>query len=351
MERSPCLRIPRGKGDAVIRFLKDAGLYRLDLKPRQTNGTLLIPIVGLTEDAKARLGERLTEFDVVEGEFDGRSARPARISALLEAQIPSEMHPYLPRSFDLIGTVAIVELRDELAPYAELIGKAMVRVYPRVRTVLAKGGAFKGRFRVRDYVLLLGKETETVYREHGCLYHLDVAKVYFSPRLAYERMRVSSQVREGEVVLDMFAGVGPFSILIAKMHRDVRVYCADINPDAFGCLVKNILVNKVAARVTPALAEARTLIRSNFSKCFDRVVMNLPGEAVNFLDVAVRALKSGGMIHCYAFADRLNGVQKVRERIAEELGKLGRRFDLLEGREVRATAPCQFQVVQDIRVE
>ncbi len=350
MEKSPCLKVRKEKGAEAIRLLKQAGLYRPDLKPKRVDRYLLIPVIDAPGEKRSRLRRQLGRIEVVTEELDERSRRPAKLSAMLEGGLSPQLLAHLPKSFDIIGSVAVLELHEELEAFGRQIGDAILKLYPRVRTVLAKSGAVEGQFRVRDYVPLVGGETETLHREHGCAYQLDVAKVYFSPRLAYERARISQQVRDGEVILDMFAGVGPFSILIARNHKAARVYSADINPDAFHYLVRNILINRVVGKVTPALAESGTLIRGNFSSYFDRVVMNLPGEAIQFLDVAIRAIRLGGIIHCYAFAEGVSAMEEVRRRIADELSRLGQRFEFQEGREVKATAPGWFQVVQDVKV-
>jgi tRNA (guanine37-N1)-methyltransferase len=111
-----------------------------------------------------------------------------------------------------------------------------------------------------------------VQKEHGCEYHLDLSEVYFSPRLSYEHSRVASQVEEKETVVDMFAGVGPFSILIAKTHEDVKVYAVDVNPDATRYLERNIIVNGVMGKVVPVLGDAKEIVHERLRGAADRVM-------------------------------------------------------------------------------
>ena len=136
--------------------------------------------------------------------------------------------------------------------------KPYLRQTNRTRTVLAKSGAIEGVYRLRDFEVIAGvKNTVTVYTEYGCVYHVDVAKAYFSPRLSTEHNRVASNVKKGETVVDLFAGVGPFAIPIAKKIKNVQVYAIDVNPDAIALLKRNIAVNRAEKQVVPFLGDAR----------------------------------------------------------------------------------------------
>jgi tRNA (guanine37-N1)-methyltransferase len=165
-------------------------------------------------------------------------------------------------------------------------------------------------------------------------------------------MRVASLVQEGEAVVDLFAGVGPFSVLIAKNHDATKVYALDINPEAFELLKRNILLNRVQNRVIPLFGDARQVVHDKLSGVGDRVIMNLPESASEFVDVACKALKpAGGVIHFYGFLRQSDSVDAIKLRFAEAVEKTGRRIErFLSDRLVRETAPYQWQVVLDARV-
>ncbi len=134
--------------------------------------------------------------------------RPHSVIEVLRDNIAPSLLKRVKHSFDVIGDIAVIEAPEELVSLKESIAKAIIEVHKDVRTVLCKSGAVDGKFRVRGYELVLGDEkTETMHVEHGCRFMLDVAKVYFSPRLATEHLRVASQIKGSEVVVDMFAGV------------------------------------------------------------------------------------------------------------------------------------------------
>ena len=139
----------------------------------------------------------------------------------------------VPQAFDIIGDIVVIDIPPQLKAYQNLIGEAILQTQKNVTTVLAKASDISGVFRVRDYDFIAGEhKTQTIHREFGCQYHVDIAKAYFSPRLSHEHERVAAQVQEGEAVVDLFAGVGPFSVLIGKRNPAAKVYAVDLNPDA-----------------------------------------------------------------------------------------------------------------------
>ncbi|MEM1885059.1 MAG: 50S ribosomal protein L11 methyltransferase, partial [Candidatus Jordarchaeales archaeon] len=182
--------------------------------------------------------------------FPVREQQP-KISELLEKVVPKNFLTHIPHSLDIIGDIAIVELNPEIWEFRSAVGDAILRSNRHVKAVFAKGGRVNGVYRVRRLVHIAGEaRTITLHKENGCIFKVDVANTYFSPRLSGERVRVASQVNPGEVVVDLFAGVGPFSILIAKMRSGI-VHAIDINPFAIQLLEENIKLNKVSGLVHP----------------------------------------------------------------------------------------------------
>ena len=154
----------------------------------------------------------------------------------------------------------IIEIPPELKPYEKTIGEAILKTHRNIKTVLAKAGAINGIYRIREYIHIAGEnKTQTLHREFGCQYHVDLAKAYFSPRLSHEHERVAELVQAGETVVDLFAGVGPFSVLIGKRNPKAKVYAVDLNPDAVELLKVNVRVNRVENHVFPILADAREI--------------------------------------------------------------------------------------------
>ncbi|MCD6188864.1 MAG: class I SAM-dependent methyltransferase family protein, partial [Thermococcus sp.] len=183
-----------------------------------------------------------------------------------------------------------------------------------------------------------------LHRENGIRLKLDVAKVYFSPRLATERMRVFERAKEGEVVFDMFAGVGPYSILLAKKAK--IVFACDINPWAIRYLEVNRKLNKVK-NIIPILGDVREVADQIKA---DRVIMNLPKFAHEFLKEAMISVKRGGVVHYYGFSHENNLFDEHLEKIEKIAGELGKDIKVLEKRKVRPYAPYQFNIAIDFTV-
>ena len=172
-------------------------------------------------------------FAITTSHFEERKKHRETFVEQLRGRLSQRLLANLPRSIDFVGDLAVVEIPKELQTHKKIIGEVILRANRNVHTVLSKAGAINGTFRTRAFDFLAGERTtKTLYKEHGCKYQLDLARVYFSPRLSHEHKRVASSVQEGETAIDLFAGVGPFAILIAKMHEKVTVYAIDANPEA-----------------------------------------------------------------------------------------------------------------------
>ena len=351
MPNAACLKVQKSLGEKAILFVNRVGLIDKRLKVQRDGDFILIPlIIEPQKKMLEELNEELKSFEVSKFDFVSVERIPKSLAEILEKRLPPYLLASLPKSVDVIGDIAVVEIAPELESQRKMIGEAVMVLHRNVRTVLAKSGAVGGMYRVREFEVVAGVgKTETIYHEHGCVYSLDLAKVYFSPRLSYERERVAEQVNDGEVVLDMFAGVGPFSVLIAKRH-EAKVYSIDINPDAVHYLKQNIVLNKVQTRVEAMHGDTRKLIVDNLSGIFDRVIMNLPAEAVSYVDVACKALKpEGGVIHYYGFSAEPNPLDKVKERFSGAMVKTGRTIkEILKMRLVKPTAPHEWLVAVDV---
>jgi len=288
------------------------------------------------------------------GKFFESAKQPARLNDLLSGKLPSHVLANLPHAIDFIGDIAVIEIPLELEPYKQDIGEAILKAHKRVKTVLSKWGAVSGVYRLRNFEVISGEpQTLTVHGEYGCVFHVDLAKVYFSPRLSYEHARIASLAQEGETVVDMFAGVGPFSILIAKNHTDTHVYAIDVNPEAYIFLKKNVAVNRVVDKVTPISGDTRQVINERLAGVADRVIMNLPEKAIEYVDVACKALKpEGGTIHYYEFVNQPEPMEAAKSRLAEAIKHAKRELHkILHARIVRGVAPFTYQVVVDAKIK
>ncbi|MHB1708438.1 MAG: class I SAM-dependent methyltransferase [Thermoplasmataceae archaeon] len=199
-----------------------------------------------------------------------------------------------PGSFDVIGHIAIIKSIDGKEYFTR--AEEILHTRKSIRTVYLDRGV-KGDQRKRELELIAGEDLpETLYRENGITLRVNVRKAYFSPRLATERLLISSRIRDGEYVCDMFSGIGPFAISIAKNSK-VRVVAMDSNCEAIEILRENIMINRLVGTIDPICADSSAEI-SKHGK-FDRIIMNLPHDAFNFVENAYAALNDGGLINYY----------------------------------------------------
>ncbi|MCD6331539.1 MAG: class I SAM-dependent methyltransferase family protein, partial [Thermoplasmata archaeon] len=220
-------------------------------------------------------------------------------------------------SIDFIGDIAIIRLNDK--SIAKEVADAIMKTNKHIKTVCIDRGV-KEDYRIRDVEIIAGeKRTETMHIEYGLKIKLDVAKVYFSPRLSMERMRVAKQVKENEIVIDMFAGVAPFSLLIAKVAKPKKIYAIDINPVAVKYAIENVKLNKMENIIEVIEGDAKDVL-PNLPDA-DHVIMNLPHKSFNFLPLA---LEKGRILHYYEIMER----GKIEERIEKIKRKAEEKYNV-----------------------
>ena len=253
-------------------------------------------------------------------------------------------------AFDQIGNIIIVRIPDSLLSKKELIGRTLLLEVKVARSVFYQSSAVEGDFRTRKLELLAGEDsTETLYRESGCRFLVDVEKAFFSPRLSTERARIANLVNDGEIILNMFAGVGMFSIMAAKTKR-CKVYSIDVNPVASRLCERNIESNKLQGEVISINGDAREIINDTLDNISDRTLMLLPERSDEFLDVAIRATKNGGVLHYYSHihADKKTDAGRLSEEHFAQISPV--RFEMLGSKIVRPVGPRFYQTVVDVRI-
>jgi len=329
------LRVKRERAEEVRQELIKRGILARRRKILSDGNFVLIP-------AKEKI--EIPGAEVVEIPGEPKAYRPASLKEALAGILSEDELELVPTSFDIIGDIAVLEIPDGLSGKKKQIAEAMLKTFRNVKTVTAKKTQVGTKYRTRDLEILAGEPgKETEHREHGCLYRLNVETSYFSPRLSSERLRIAEQCKPGERILVMFAGVGPYAVLIAKKSHPKEVCAIELNPEAFKYLEENSRINKVnvnsiegdVREETPRLGE------------FDRIVMPLPKDAGDFLDVALPALKKNEIIHFYGFAhDEEESIRKVKEICTD----LGYKIEILNAVKCGSYSPCLYRICVDFRV-
>jgi tRNA (guanine37-N1)-methyltransferase len=270
--------------------------------------------------------------------------KPRSLKVALSEKLSPEEMEHAPRAFDTIGDIAIVEIPEELEPKKKAIAESLLNTFKHVNVVVSKASKVETEYRTRAVEILAGeKRKETIHKEAGCSYFLDVEKAYFSPRLGTERMRVADKVKPEERVLVMFAGVGPYAILIEKAKHPRETVAIELNPDAVEYMRRNASLNKVKIKIIEGDAKTET---PKLGK-FDRIVMPLPKDAGDFLDVAINALNKNGTIHFYDFGHSTDEAEKKAEELCENLGY---KIKVLESVTCGSYGPGIFRTCVDFTV-
>ena len=295
------IRVPAREGETTRRALIDEGALDLSLKVRRDGDWLLLPLLDWREGAEQWTFEQ----------------NPGRV--------------VLPRH-ELVGGIAIMQERDLAGAQKILVSR------PSLHTIVYAIGEVSGEYRTREFEVLAGvPTTRTEVIEYGHRFHVDLAAAHFSARLSSERQRILQQTGRNEIVLDMFAGVGPFAITLAA--RAALVIACDLNPQAVELMLENIAQNRIK-NMLPVLADARRLA-GIFPWRFDRIVMNLPLSGTDFLPDAFRLCRAGGMIHFYS----LVAAEGEHRECIQGLGG-----EVLAERVVRSYSPGQWHAVYDVKV-
>ena len=329
-----CVKVPvRQLNDTRIKLM-ETGKMNMEYRIKTEDGFGYIPI---NEDVEG--------YEIVCMHLEAMKKVPHSFAEILKDELTPEEIENLRTSFDTVGDIIILEIPDNLIDKRFKIGEAALEFTKR-RSVYMKKSAVKGTTRVRDLEFLAGvDDSVTIHKEHGARLKLDVREMYFSPRLATERKRVMESVRDGEKILDMFCGIGPFPIVIAR-NKKVDITAVDINGEAIKYLNENIELNKLKGNIetyTGDIAE----VSKQFNCKFDRIIMNLPGLAYTFLDLAVDLIEDGGIINYYEFSD---SYEQGEKRLKDTCEKKNKKVEIINTRKVKSTSPGEWHVAIDGKI-
>ncbi len=369
------IKVEKEKGEdlkiALIKQFKKQRIINPDYQIEYDGNFILFPIKTLTEKQFSELKYTIKEQFSIEiinkkGTSKGKKERTS-LEDLLVEKLPSDVLDIIPKSYDVIGKIAIVEFdrftelnQKTSIKYKNQVASAIMLLHKGLKSVYEKKSEIKGVYRLREFSILKGPDNpETIHKENKCLFKLNIKSTYFSPRLVYERNRIAtSQFTENENIIDMFAGVGPFSIQIAKNHP-VNIHSFDINPAACIYLEENIRNNNVTDKVTAYnldvknLIDKESMLGETLRNSVDRVIMNLPEKAVNYIDVACFLLKeSGGILHYYLFNEKTSAIEHAIQELEWKLDEENYHIvKIISSRKVKAYSPKMDLLSLDLYIK
>ncbi len=321
------VKVERRKAESIRKTLIEMNIFDRSRKIMAIGSYVLLPVHALDEKSLIQL-QNIAEFELAMASFP-----------LEEHQHSIEEILGFKPSFEVVGDIAILD--NEVAKKTAF---ALMKLHKNIKTVVSSISAVEGEFRTRRFLHIAGESrTITTHKEHGLKYHVDLERAYFSPRLSTERLRIAEQVRPSDLVLDMFAGVGPFALLIAK--KGARVVAIDKNPVAINYLKENALLNDIDIDILEGDSAELALLYENQA---DHVIMNLPHSSAQFLFPAIRATKSNGIVHYYSFAPE-SDLYRDYEHIRKAAKQLGVTVEILYKGVVRSYSPRCYNIIIDFR--
>jgi tRNA (guanine37-N1)-methyltransferase len=257
------------------------------------------------------------------------------------------------RAFDILGSVAIVNFpRDFKTQDKQKFAKKIMKEQRQIKTVLEKTEKVKGRLRKPHTIYIAGEKTkEVLYRENGCIFRFNVDNTYFSPRLSNERKDVASMIKPNKEVFVMFAGVAPFSIVIAKNSKCKKVYSNELNRNANKYAELNIELNKVKDKVELVNGDIKKIAKklSEKRKRFDVIVMPRPQLKDSFLKEAFMLSKKNTKIYYYDFS-RVDETERIIEKIKKEARECRKKIKILNTKAAGEIAPYKIRFRVDFIV-
>lgn len=338
------IKVNKESAEVLKKCLKKQGLLDRRYKVFGRDSFIYFPISHEINKRELKFLQRKAAFTMVRVGFGGRKVREGYRDTL--RRLTGSSYEEITKGFETVGRIAIIDAKPALA---RKIAYAVMKSNKSIKTVLRKAGAVRGRYRIRSFRYVAGKRNYVAeHKENGSTFEFDVRKAFFSPRLAFERGRISRLVKDGEHVVVMFAGVGPFAIEIAKRNRRSEVVAIELNRMAYNYMLSNIKRNGIS-NVIPELGDVKK-IAGRYRNYADRIVMPLPKDAHHFLDSAAGVAKRRCIVHYYIFAEAGNGYGKVVEHVKSLVERKGRSFRLLGVRTVRPYSPSIVEIVIDFEM-
>lgn len=269
-----------------------------------------------------------------------------QISSALGKKLSEKQADALPRGYSGVGDILVLRLKKELMGKRKEIGAAVLKLLPQFRTVVLEKGINGTTRKPRMEVLSGKKSLETVHREHGCVFKLDLSKAMWSGGNKGERARLAGMIKPNEKVVDMFAGIGYWTLPVAKKARQVTAI--DVNPAAIAMLKENLKLNRLSHKVTVLKGDCRD-ISEELAGTADRVISGWLDDSLVFFPSALKMAKKGGIIH-YHEALPIDQVEARTEELKDVASAYGRALKVLDVQHVKSMSPSKQHLVFDLKV-
>ncbi|HLD59005.1 MAG TPA: class I SAM-dependent methyltransferase family protein [archaeon] len=347
-------KVMKQNAEKMRSLLLEKKLLEFDFGVMRSADFVIFPLKRKPSEEEIReLEKKIKSFAINKMFFTQAQRQPKSLKEALLGKLSEKEFSELVSGFDALGNIAIIEIPKALEKKEKLIAQALLQTNSSIKTVCKKLGAHKGKFRVEPVKIIAGeKNLLATYRESGCVFKIPLGKVFFSPRLATERMRIARQIKTGEVIGAFFAGVGPFPIVFAKNSEMEAAFAIELNPAAVKFMDENILLNKAEEKVFPVSGDVKKIVPKKFKNLFHRIVMPLPKGAESFLREAfLAAHPKGCIVHFYAFVPAENPFEETIALIEKTAQKMHKKVRVLHKQQVRSFSKQTIQIVIDFEIK
>lgn len=339
------IRVSKDNAEKVRKEL--VKLCILDKKKKiLANKFIDIPI---TRKLNNKEKETLKKYEILEIEQenpDSKIQKKPRDEILNLIEIPKNYKKFLPKKWEKFGDILIFKLPKELNDFEREIGEAYAKIL-RVKTVAKETAPICGKFRIPNIKVIYGNGTETIHKENGIKFKFDAKKIMFSSGNIDERKRMAYISNKNEVIVDMFAGIGYFSIPLAYYSKPKKIYAIEINKTAYFYLCENIKLNNVSNIVSPIFGDNRKVAPKNIA---DRVIMGYLKNSHKFLSNAIEILNEEGIIHYHGLCPNELFPKKTQQIIKNEANKCKKNAKIINIKKIKSFAPGISHVVVDVEI-
>lgn len=319
-------------------YLLDLGIYDKKYKAKKQD-FIFFPLL-------KKLNSIVIDFKFEYDNIELEEIQENNYQEFLKDKIPEKYFSDLPNSYDMIGSIIIIDINENLKEFEKIISDSLLKTHKSIKTILKKIGIHEGEFRTQKLKYLAGINTkETIYKENNTMLKLNVEKVYFSSRLSTERKRIYKQINFDEEILVMFSGCGPYPLIISKNSKAKNIIGIEKNPIAHKYALENVELNKVK-NIKLYNGDVK-LIVPKLTKKFHRIIMPLPKNADTFLEYAFMVSKKNTIIHLYDFVDEKE-LNYSKDKVKKKANLYNIKYDIIKTVKCGQYSPGKFRICLDI---
>lgn len=271
----------------------------------------------------------------------------------LKELLPEEKLQFLPSGFQQIGNKALLTLNPEVSAFKMQISSEILKMFQKIKGVYLKAGAITGEYRTPQIEFLVGKDESVItHKEHGISYKFDIKEIMFSKGNINERVRISKLVQPGEIIFDLFAGIGYFSLVIGKTEKPQKIFAFELNPTAYQYLVENIKLNQINKNrelIVPILGDSK-VEALNLAEKADRVIMGILPAPKNHIDTVFQIIKSTAIVHYEGLVKEETTADTLFNDFKLKNEKYKRKLELEQVTYVKSYGPKVYHATLDIKI-